>query len=77
MKINKHTIFILVTYIDIKKYSHISKLLFFILFNYEYNQISELMSKVSSSKTYIQESDNGEIDLYGIKFKRFGGNIIE
>ena len=39
--------------------------------------ITRLVSKVSSSKTYIQESDNGEIDLYGIKFKRFGGNIIE
>ncbi|MCI8598582.1 MAG: hypothetical protein HFJ10_09105 [Lachnospiraceae bacterium] len=77
MKINKHTLFTLITYIDRKKYSHISKLLFFVLFHYENTSIMEIMSELLPSKSYIRESSDGELNLYGIKFARYGGNAIE
>ena len=39
MKINIHTMFSLIEHTDMKKYSHISKLLFYALFNYKNNEI--------------------------------------
>lgn len=69
LKINRHTMFSLLTYTDMKKYSHISKLLFYILFNYKDNVLTEIMNDLHPSETYIHEEQNGEIDLYGIKYK--------
>ena len=77
MKINQHTLFILITYVDMEKYSRISKLLFFVLFNYKNEIIIDMMTNMDHPASYIRECDNGEIDLYGIKFKRYGGNNIE
>lgn len=77
LKINIHTMFSLIEHIDMKKYSHISKLLFFALFNYENNEIMEIMTKLNPSNSYIVEDKDGDIELYGINFKRYGGTIIE
>lgn len=77
LKINIHTMFSLIEHIDMKKYSHISKLLFFALFNYENNEIMEIMTKLNPSNSYIVEDKDGDIELYGIHFKRYGGTIIE
>lgn len=77
MKINQHTLFILITYVDMEKYSRISKLLFFVLFNYKNEIIIDMMTNMDHPASYIRECDNGEIDLYGISFKRYGGNNIE
>ena len=77
LKINQHTLFVLITYIDNKKYSQISKLLFYLLFHYKNNTLIELMYDLQPSSSYIKEAANGEIDLYGIKFKRYGGNHLE
>ena len=35
------------------------------------------MYDLQPSFSYIKEAANGEIDLYGIKFKRYGGNHLE
>lgn len=77
LKINKHTMFNLVEYTDMKKYSHISKLLFYVLFNYKNDILIEIMNELNPSKTYIDKSEDGDLDIYGIKFKRCGGNNIE
>lgn len=77
LKINIHTMFSLIEHIDMKKYSHISKLLFFVLFNYENNEIMEIMTKLNPSNSYIAEDNDGDIELYNIRFKRYGGTIIE
>lgn len=77
MKINKHTMFMLISMTDMKKYAHISKLLFFALFNYRNQTIIEIMEELHSSKSYIKEATDGEINLYGIHFKRYGGDAIE
>ncbi len=75
MKINKHTMFRLLTYMDTQKYAHISKLLFYILFNYKNNVLIDIMSDLKTTHGYICENENGNIYLYGIKFKRHGGSI--
>ena len=79
LKINIHTMFSLIEHTDMKKYSHISKLLFYALFNYKNNEIIEIMTKLNSSNSnsYIAEDKDGDIELYGIHFKRYGGTIIE
>lgn len=77
LKINMHTMFSLIEHIDMKKYSHISKLLFFALFNYKNDMIMEIMTKLNPSNSYIAEDKDGDIDLYGIYFRRYGGTIIE
>lgn len=77
LKINIHTMFSLIEHIDIKKYSRISKLLFFALFNYKNNEIIDIMTKLNSSNSYIVEDKDGDIELYNIHFKRYGGTIIE
>lgn len=74
LKINIHTMFSLIEHTDMKKYSHISKLLFYVLFNYKNNDIIEIMTKLNPSNSYIAEDKDGEIELYGIHFKRYGGN---
>ena len=77
LKINKHTLYVLISYTDMKKYSRISKLLFYILFNYKNDLIIEIMTNLNSSGSYIYECKDGDLDLYGIKFKRYGGNVID
>lgn len=73
MNINKHTLFTLLTYIDNKKYSHISSLIFYVLFNYKNHTLLEIMSELKQPLSYISECSNGDIELYGITFKRYGG----
>lgn len=77
MKINPHTMSALIEYIDAKKYSHISKLLFYILFNYSNGDVLETMRSLSPARTYIDEDTDGEVMLYDIRFKRFGGDVID
>lgn len=77
LKINIHTMFSLIGHTDMKKYSHISKLLFYILFNYKNNEIIEIMTKLNPSNSYIVEDKDGDIELYDIRFKRYGGTVIE
>lgn len=77
MKINPHTMYILLTYTDDKKHSHVSKLLFYLLFHYKNSTLIQIMKSLSPSTSYIKECSDGELELHGIKFKRYGGNTIE
>lgn len=77
LKINKHTMYMLISLTDSKKYTHISKLLFFVLFNYKNDLIIEIMTDLKPSGSYISKDKDGELDIYGINFKRYGGIFIE
>lgn len=77
LKINKHTMLSLIEYVDMKKYSHISKLLFYTLFNYENDVLTEIMYELTPSNTYIEESKEGDIEIFNIKFKKYGGKLFE
>lgn len=71
MKINERTMFELIRVTDSKKYSRISKLLFWVLFNHDNQTIMKLMKPSDSSHIYIDESKDGDIDLYGLMYKKF------
>ena len=77
MKMNKHTLFKLLGLIDNKKYTHISKIIFYVLFNFKNETLIEMMIEMKPATSYIIQADCGDadIELYGIKFKKCGGNI--
>lgn len=77
LKINIHTMFSLIERTDMKKYSHISRVLFYALFNYKNKEIIEIMKQLTPSGSYIAEDKDGDIELYGVHFKRYGGTTIE
>ncbi len=77
MKINPHTLFTLITFTDMKKYASIHKLLFDVLFHYRNQTILEIMEQLDKPCSYIKECADGDIHLYGIPFKRFGGRSHE
>ena len=77
LRINPHTMFSLIEHTDMKKNSHISKLLFFVLFNYKNDVIIDMMMNLKKSNSYIKEDKNGNLELYGIKFKRCKEKNIE
>ncbi len=77
MKINPHTLFTLITFTDMKKYAHISKLLFYILFRYRNEAMIRLIRNLEPDTSYIEEAADGEISLYGIHFKRYKENCNE
>lgn len=70
MKINPHTLFTLITFTDMKKYAHISKLLFYVLFRYKNESMIGLIRNLEPDTSYIEEAPDGDITLYGIRFKR-------
>lgn len=79
IKMNQHTLFKLLSYIDNPKYSHISKILFYVLFNFRNDTLIEMMINMKPAVSYIVQTNNGkaDIELYGIKFKKCGGNFID
>ncbi len=81
MKLNPHTLFTLITFTDKKKYAGIARLLFYALFHYENAAIIELMKQSRTPVSYIKEAPQGELqgelELYGIPFRRYGGDVLE
>lgn len=79
LKMNEHTLVKLLTFIDSKKYSHISKILFYILFNFKNETLIELMIDMKPAASYIiMSNDNkSDIELYGINFVKRGGNLFD
>jgi len=77
MKINQNTLYCLITYTDNKKYARISKLLFYVLFNSQYDAVSDLMSGLKCQKTYIVPSSDGDIEIYGMKFMKVKDEMEE
>lgn len=77
MRMNESTLFKLLSLMDNKKYTHISKIIFYVLFNFKNETLIEMMIKMKPATSYIIQLDHGDsdIELYGIKFKQCGGNI--
>lgn len=77
LKINESTLYELIACTDNPKYSHISKLLFYLLFNYKNETIIDMMYGLKTENVYLVEDDDGDIQLYGIKYKKIKEKIIE
>lgn len=70
MKINKHTMLTLITYIEQKKHSKISKLLFYTLYNYDIAGYKELINELKPTNVKIEQSILGELVLHNIRYKK-------
>ena len=70
MKMNPHTLYKLMTLIDCKEHSAIKNIVFELLFSLHNNSVIDLLDSISPSRSYIEKNTNGELLLYGIKFKK-------
>ena len=70
MKINKHTMYRLLWNLDKDKNSSIKNLLFYLLFNYKNDILTELLNQHNRIDTYLIEDKDGEIIIYNRKFSK-------
>lgn len=70
MKINKHTMYRLLWSLDLQKNSPIKNLLFYVLFNYKNDILTELLSQYNRVNTFLIEDQNGEVVIYNRKFSK-------
>ena len=79
MKINKHTMYRLLWNLDKDKNSSIKNLLFYLLFNYKNDILTELLNQHNRIDTYLIEDKDGKIIIYNRKFsnKKYPKAIFE
>lgn len=70
MKINKHTMYRLLWNLDIRENSSIKNLLFYILFNYTNEILTNILEQYNRINTFLIEDNDGEIVIYNIKFTK-------
>lgn len=68
MKINKHTMFRLLWNLDQEKNSPIKNLLFYLLFNYKNDILTEILEQYDRVDTFLIEDMDGEIVIYNRNF---------
>lgn len=70
MKISTHTMYRLLWHLDLQKNSGIKNILFYVLFNYKNNVLTELLNQYNRIDTFLIEDKNGEIVIYNRKFAK-------
>lgn len=70
MKINEHSMYRLLWNLDNNKNSAIKNLLFFILFNYKNDTLTQMLNEYPRIDTFLEPSKNGEISIYGFNFTK-------
>lgn len=70
MKINQHTMYRLLKSLESKNNSSIKNLLFYILFNYKNDILTDILNQYNRVNIFLCEDKNGEIDVYGFKFSK-------
>lgn len=70
MKINGHTMFRLLRILDEQKNSSTRNLLFYLLFNYKNEILTDLLKQYDRITTYLIEDKDGEIVIYNCKFTK-------
>ena len=70
MKLNKHTMYRLLWHLDKEQNSKIKNLLFYILFNYKNNILTEMLEQYDKVNTFLSEDIEGEISIYGLNFSK-------
>lgn len=70
MKISNHTMYRLLWHLDSQKNSGVKNLLFYILFNYKNDVLTELLNQYDRINTFLIEDKNGEIIIYNRKFAK-------
>lgn len=70
MKLNKHTMYRLLWNIEREHNSSIRNLLFYALFNYKNDILTEILEKYDKINVFLLEDDNGDISIYNKKFSK-------
>lgn len=70
MKINEHTMYRLLWTLDEQKNSSVKNILFYLLFNYKNDVLTDLLNQYDRINTYLIEDKNGEIIIYNRKFAK-------
>lgn len=70
MKLNEHTMYRLLKNIDEQKNSSTRNLLFYLLFNYKNEILTDLLKQYNRINTYLIEDKDGEIIIYNRKFAK-------
>ncbi len=77
MKINEHTMYRLLWNLDMERNSPIKNLLFYILFNYTNEILTNILKQYNRINTFLIEYCDGEIVIYNKKFtKKFPRNTF-
>ena len=70
MKISTHTMYRLLWHLDLQKNSGIKNMLFYVLFNYNNDILTELLNQYDRINTFLIEDKDGEIVIYNRKFAK-------
>lgn len=70
MKINEHTMYRLLYNLDAEGNSPIKNLLFYILFNYTNEVLTDILKQYNKVNTFLIEDNDGEIVIYNKKFTK-------
>lgn len=70
LKINEHTMYRLLLMIDKDKCRDIQSLLFYSLFNYENNTLTNILADMKKNFVFLSKDNSGDIDIYGQKYKK-------
>ena len=70
MKISTHTMYRLLWHLSSQKNSGIKNMLFYVLFNYNNDILTELLNQYDRINTFLIEDKDGEIIIYNRKFTK-------
>jgi len=76
MKINEHTMYRLLWNLNTKGNSSIKNLLFYILFNYSNNILTNILKQYNRINTFLIENNDGEIVIYNRKFTKSSPKLL-
>lgn len=70
LKINEHTMYRVLWNMDREKDAAIKHMLFFVLFNYKNNILTDVLKQYDKLNTFLSEEPDGNIVIYGYKFSK-------
>lgn len=74
MKISQSTMYRLLWHLDNNKNSAIKNLLFYVLFSYRNDVLTDLLNQYDKISSFLIPDKNGEITIYGYNFKKICTN---
>ena len=77
LKLNKHTMYRLLWNLDRQQNSSIKNLLFYTLFNYKNEILTDILGKYNKFNTFLYEDYDGEIIIYGHRFSKNVPDILK
>ena len=76
LKLNKHTMYRLLWNLDREENSSIKNLLFYTLFNYKNETLTDILGQYDKVKTFLSENPDGEIVIYEHRFSKKQNEIL-